>query len=176
MLLSFGNRYQFSTTEGVNWNLGGNIGAQVMGVAMAGGNASFGASYGKQKSTTTESEQNEARGTEFSYEQEEKILVQPMTKVTALITTYAMKYEQGYTIKISLPKDFSLSDMYKNRWNQMCCGANWGRLWASDLLSELPGYSEDDEMVSFLQNGTLSWIGEGSKIDKTVEPLTRTSI
>ena len=83
-----------------------------------------------------------------------------------------MKYEQGYTIKISLPKDFSMSVMYKN-W---CCGANWGRLWASDLLSELPGYSEDDEMVSFLQNGTLSWIGEGSKIDKTVEPLTRTSI
>ena len=41
----------------------------------------------------------------------------------------------------------------------MCCGANWGRLWASDLLSELSGYSEDDEMVSFLQNGTLSWIG-----------------
>ena len=88
-LRSFGNHYQFSTTEGVNWNLGGNIGAQVMGVAMAGGNASFGASYGKQKSTTTESEQNEARGTEFSYEQEEKILVQPMTKVTALITTYS---------------------------------------------------------------------------------------
>ena len=107
----------------------------------------------------TQNEQNEARGTEFSYEQKEKILVQPMTKVTALVTTYAMNYEQGYIIKISLPKDFSLSVMYKNRWNQMCCGANWGRLWASDLLSELPGYSEDDEMVSFLQNGTLSWIG-----------------
>jgi len=62
--------------------------------------------------------------------------------------------------------------MYKTRCNQWFCGANWGRIAAADLLSELPGYSEEDDKVSFLQEGTLSWIGEGSKVEKIVEPLS----
>ena len=31
---SQGNRYSFSTTKGVNWGIGGNIGAKVIGLAM----------------------------------------------------------------------------------------------------------------------------------------------
>ena len=169
---SLENRYQFSTTKGVSWGVGGNIGAQVMGLATAGGSASIGGSYGKQKSTTTENEQSQAHGFEIGYEQEEKICVQPHTKMKATITTYAMKYEQGYTIKLSLPKGVTLNLMYKNRCNQWCCGASLGRISASELLSELPGYSEEDDVVSFLQDGTLSWIGEGSKVEKSVEPLS----
>ena len=170
---SLGSRYQFSSTTGVNWGLNGNIGVQVMGLAMAGGNASIGANYSKSKSTTSENEQNEAKGFEFRYEQEEKISVQPHTRVTALITTYAMKYEQQYTIKLGLPKDLSLNLMYKNCCNRWCFGASWGRISASELLWDLSGYEEEEDTVSFLQDGIVSWIGEGSKIDKTVEALSR---
>ena len=112
---SLGSRYQFSATKGVNWGVGGNIGAQVMGLAMAGVSAGIGGNYSKEKSTTTEAEQNEAKSVEFCYEQEEKIMVPPMTKIFARITSYAMKYEQGYTIKISLPKSLSINVLYKNR-------------------------------------------------------------
>ena len=169
---SLESRYQFSTTKGVSWDVGGNIGAQVMGLATAGVSGSIGGSYGRQKSTTSENEQSQAHGFEIGYEQEEKIYVQPHTKVKATITTYAMKYEQGYTIKLGLPKDVTLNLMYKNRCNQWFCGASWGRISASELLNELPGYSEEDDKVSFLQEGTLSWIGEGSKVEKIVEPLS----
>ena len=173
---SAGNRYQFSTTKGVSWDVGGNIGAQVMGVAMGGAGGSIGGRYGKVKSSTTVNEQNLAQGFEIGYDQEEKICVQPHTKLKATITTYAMKYEQGYTIKLTIPKDVTLDLVYKNRCNQLLCGALWSKITAAELLSELPGYSEEDDKISFLQEGTLSWIGEGTKVEKTVEPLSPTFI
>ena len=45
------DRYQYTTTKGTNWGIGGNIGAQVMGAAMAGGSVGISANYGKSKST-----------------------------------------------------------------------------------------------------------------------------
>ncbi len=100
---STGSRYNFSTTKGVDWGIGGNIGAQVMGLAMVGGSASVSGNYGKHKSTTNEKEETQNDMFGFSYEQQEKIMVPPMSHVKAKITTYSMKYEQGYTIKFSLP-------------------------------------------------------------------------
>jgi len=62
--------------------------------------------------------------------------------------------------------------MYKNSCHQWFCRASRGRITAVELLSEFLEYSEEDEKVSFLQEGTLSWIGEGSKVEKIVEPLS----
>ena len=99
---SQGNRYQFSTTKGVNWGFGGNIGAQVMGLAMAGGSANISANYSRNKSTTTGQEQSADNSFSFTYSQEEKMSVSPGTRVKARITTYSMKYEQEYTLKFSI--------------------------------------------------------------------------
>ena len=170
---SLDNRYMFSTTKGVHWDVGGNIGAQVMGLglSMVGISAGISGNYGKQKSTTTEKEKSESESSEYCYEQEEKIVVPAMTKVNARITTYAMKYEQGYTLKLSLPKKFTLRVLYKTRLNQIFCGSILGTLTSANLLHGLPGYEEEDDEVSILQDGTLAWVGEGSKIDKLVQPL-----
>ena len=173
---SQGNRYRFSSTKGVNWGVGGNIGAQVMGLATVGGSASFGGNYGKSKSTTTENEETEALTSEFCYEQEEKIVVPARSKVCAKITSYVMKYEQGYKLKLSLPKSLSLNVLYKNRFHQLCCCSTLGKITAANLLDGLQGCSEEDDTVSITQDGTLSWIGEGSKIDKVVEPLMQSSM
>ena len=154
-ITSTGNRYQFSTTKGVSWDVGGNIGGQLMGVAMGGAGVSIGGRYGKVKTSTTVNEQNLAQGFEIGYEQEEKICVQPHTKVKATITTYAMKYKQGYTIKLTIPKDVTLDLVYRNRCNQLLCGARWDKITAAELFSELPGYTEEDDKVSFLQEHSL---------------------
>ena len=44
--------YQFQSTQGVNWGVGGNIGLQVMGMGMGGGTMGISGKYGKNKSTS----------------------------------------------------------------------------------------------------------------------------
>ena len=172
---SEGSRYKFSNTTGIDWGIeggiGANIGAKVMSIATAGGSASLTANYGKQKSTTTEEETTKGASFEYCYEQEEKIKIPPMTQVKAKIITYSMNYEQGYTLKCSLPSTLSIQVWYKTKCQQICCGKRFGYISAGELLQSLPGYSEEDDKVSFLQPGILSWNGEGSSINKVVEPL-----
>lgn len=167
--------YQFSSTKGVNWGIGGNIGAQVMG-AMAGGNVGISANYGRQKSETHQTSQTMGSDFTSSYEQEEKIRVPPMSRVIAKITTYSMKYERGYTLRLSIPSTVRFPVVYKTRCQQSFCGAKSGHITAARLLQSLPDYREKEAKVSFIQTGTLSWMGEGSSIDKTVEPVEATYI
>lgn len=123
---SLENRYQFSETKGSNWNLGGNIGAQVIGMATAGVSGGIGANYGWNKSTTSGGEQSEDNTTSISYEQEERIKVPPGTRVKARITSYKVKYEQQYTIKVGINSNFNIPVTYKTRCQQCCCGSNSG--------------------------------------------------
>ena len=98
-----GHKYSFSTTKGVDFGIGGNIGAQVMGMAVAGGSLGLSGTFNKSKSTTKASELQNQTGFEFSYDQEEKITVPDGTQVKAKIITYAMKYEMRYTLKFRMP-------------------------------------------------------------------------
>ena len=170
---SKGSRYSFSTTKGVNWGIGGNIGAQVMGLAMAGGSASVSANYGRQKSTTTGEEQSEDSSFTFSYEQEEKISVPPGTQVKARITTYSVKYEQKYTLKFSISSTLNLPVIYRTRCQQMCFGIcrNTGFVNVAQMIRTLPNYCTEDGKATFTQDGILSWVGEGCNVDKCEEPL-----
>ena len=83
-----GKLYQFSTRKGVNWDLGGSFGAQMMGLATAGACGSIvEGNGGRKKFITSKKEQKQAPGFEMIYEQQEKICIQPNTKVKATITT-----------------------------------------------------------------------------------------
>ena len=168
-----GSRYSFSTTKGVNWGIGGNIGGQVMGLAMGGGSASISANYGRHKSTTTSKEESEDNCFTISYEQEEKISVAPGTRVKARITSYTMKYEQRYTLKFSIPSSLNIPVTYRTRCQQMCFGIcrNAGFVNITQMLQTLPNYCIEEGMATFTQDGILSWIGEGSSVDKSEEPL-----
>ena len=168
-----GSRYSFSTTKGVNWGIGGNIGGQVMGLAMGGGSASISANYGRHKSTTTGKEESEDNCFTISYEQEEKISVAPGTRVKARITSYTMKYEQRYTLKFSIPSSLNIPVTYRTRCQQMCFGIcrNAGFVNITQMLQTLPNYCIEEGMATFTQDGILSWIGEGSSVDKSEEPL-----
>lgn len=168
---SQGNRFSFSTTKGVNWGIGGNIGAQVMGLAMAGGSASVSANYGRHTSTTTGNEQLVDNNLSFSYSQEEKISVSPGTRVKARITTYSVRYEQKYTLKFSIDSTLNVPLTYKTRCQQTCFGKNIGYVNITAMLNCLPNYRIENGKATFTQDGTLSWVGEGCRVEKSEESL-----
>ena len=168
---SHGNRFNFSTTKGVNWGIGGNIGAQVMGLAMGGGSVGVNANYGRQKSTTAGSEQLADSSFSFSYSQEEKISVPPGTRVKAKITTYTVKYEQQYVLKFSIDSSLNVPLTYKTRCQQSCFGKSTGSINITQILNTLPEYCIENGKATFTQTGTLSWIGEGCTVDKSEESL-----
>ena len=165
-----GSRYSFSTTTGVNWGIGGNIGGQV---AMGGGSAGISANYGRNKSTTTGKEESEDSCFTISYEQEEKISVAPGTRVKVRITSYGIKYEQRYTLKLSIPSSINIPVTYRTRCQQMCFGIcrNFGYVNITQILQTLPNYCVEEDMATFTLDGILSWIGDGSSVDKSEEPL-----
>ena len=170
---SHGSRYSFSATKGVSWGIGSNIGAQVMGAAMAGGSLGINAKYGREKSMTTESEETQATTLSFTYSQEEKISVSPGTKVKATITTYSVKYEQQYVVKFAIDSSVNIPVTYKTRCQQTCFGRSTGLVNVKQLLNSLPNFCIEDGKATFTQTGTLSWIGEGCSVDKSEEPLTQ---
>ena len=170
---SQGNRYSFSATKGVSLGIESNIGAQVMGVAMVGGSLGVNLKYGKEKSTTTESEETQATTLSFTYSQEEKISVSPGTKVKATITTYSVKYEQQYAVKFAIDSSVNIPVTYKTRCQQTCFGRSTGLVNVKQLLKSLPNFCIEDGKATFTQTGTLSWVGEGCSVDKLEEPLTQ---
>lgn len=170
-----GERYNFSTTKGVDFGGGANIGAQVVGLAVAGGSLGITGHYNKSKSKTEGTELSSEEGFSFSYNQEEKICVPPGTHVEATITTYSMKYEMDYTLKFNVKRSAFIPVLYQTNCQQMCfgmCRSN-GVVYVRDIISTLPDYNgeDEDETASFTQKGTLSWIGEGCSVDKAEEPL-----
>ncbi len=172
---SEGDRYTFSSTKGINFGFAGNLGAQVMGASVAGGSVGISGHYDKSKSTTEGTEKSSTKGFEYSYNQEEKIVVPPRTHVKATITTYRMKYEMNYTVKLSVDRNAFLQMVYKTTCQHLCFGV-WrssGYVNIRDMFSTLPNYNPEDEddTASFTQDGTLSWVGEGCSVEKCEEPL-----
>ena len=145
------------------------------GLATVGGSIGVSAKYNKSESMTTENELSNQVGVSFSYNQEEKMSVLPGKHVKAKITTYSMKYEINYTLKLSVKKHTSIPVSFKTRCQRFLpdvCRST-GFVLVSDMISSLPDYVQEDEdgMSSFTQGGTLSWVGEGCTVDKTEEDL-----
>ena len=92
-----GMRYYFSTSQAIDWAFNDNIGAQTVGLSMAGGSMRVGGghvpTYSKRKTihnTTVNS------AVHFEYSHEEQLIVPPGTKTRAKITTSTIRYEQMY--------------------------------------------------------------------------------
>ncbi len=168
-------RFTFSTTKGVSYGVGGNIGVQVMAAAVAGGSIGLSGHYDRSKTKTEETEKKTEENTGYSYNQEEKITVPPGTHVEAIITTYSMKYESKYTVKFSIDKNATIPVIYRtscqNLFGSIC--RNSGFIYVRDMISTLPDYNPEDEddTASYTQVGAVSWVGEGCKVDKKERPL-----
>ena len=168
--LATGNRYHFTMNEGVKFDHKYNFGAQIVGISMAGGYMSVGTSY-------TVKEQSYNTNVKFSYDQKEKIVVPPKTKVKAKIITSTRKLRQKYTLEFSAPRtSFITVEYYSSTQDQLnlcgCCNPTVGYLYASDIMQTLPNFKVTaDGFSCFTQSGTLNWIGEVFTVEKSEEPL-----
>ena len=167
-----GERYTFSTTKGVDYGVDANIGLKLKLVDLG-----VKATYKKSKSKTEQTEQTSQEVYSFSYNQDEKIAVPPGMCVKAKITTYRMKYDMDYTLKFSINRDATIPLCYRNTCQHflfdMC--RSYGRVNVRDMIRTLPDFIEEDEdnMASYTQPGTLSWVGEGCSVDKKEAPLLK---
>ena len=92
--------------------------------------------------------------------------------MTAKITSYSNKYEMFYTLKLSVLRSATVPVLFRTK----CClitHRNAGVVYVSDMISSLPNYNGQDvgNTASFMQTGTLSWIGEGCSVDKLEKPI-----
>ena len=162
--------YHFSITRGANCGIGGEIGPQVRSLVITGGTARIHIAGNNTKT---------GLDIAFNYSNEEVITVPPKSRVRAKVVPHLVTYNQGYVIKFMIPSSVSIPVHYKTRFqvtfgDYCCCppcNYETGSITAAELFRSLPDYHEENGVVSFIQHGILSWMGEGSTVEKEVEPL-----
>ena len=165
-----GSRYQFFMKEGIKFDHKYSLGAQIVGLAMAGGYMSVGTKHSVQ-------DQSYNQALQFQYGQKEKIVIPPKTKVKAKIVTSTRKFRQNYTLEFSAQRSrFIIISYYTSTQLELnlcgCCSPTQGYLYAPDIMRTLPNYKENaDGFCSFTQNGTLTWVGEVYAVEKSEEPV-----
>ena len=169
------NRFDFTTTFLDNWELiHKKIGALVIELARKGETLSI-----KRHTDRIEKLAATDRDITNHYQQEEKILVQPMSRVRAKSISYAIKYHQDYALEISTKAAFIIPVRYITRCQQLCCcicmpcgcPTTTGLVTAAELLQSLPEFKIRNGIASFVQEGTLSFMGNGTQIDKKSYPI-----
>ena len=173
--ITSGTRYLFTMSEGIKFDHKYNFGPQIVGLSMTGGYMSVGKDY-----TVNDQSYNEALM--FNYNQEEKVIVPPKTKVQAKIVTSTRKYRQNYTLEFSTPtSDFIYVTYFTGTQQKFidscfkgcgCCQPTVGRLYAADIMRTLPNFKDTNEFCSFTQTGVLTWIGEACSVEKSEQTVT----
>ena len=170
-----GTRYHFSTSKGVNFDSKYNFGARIVSLAMVGGYMRVGGD-----NTGTVRDRGYNIGLQFSYSQEEKITIPPRMKVKIKIITSTKKFRQDYTLEFNTPRTRYVTVSYLTKCQQSCrdnccffscgcccCQLKQGAVFAADILRTLPEFRDGGGICSFTQSGTLTWVGESCKLEKT---------
>lgn len=113
-----------------------------------------------------------------SYEQKEKIPIPPRSRVKAVSTTYEVKYKQDYELEVSTDADAKIPVKYFTRC-VLClcccmpctCPKSTGYITAAELLQSLPDFQNRNGRASFVEKGTLSYMGALTKLDKEPYPI-----
>ena len=160
------SRYNFTAISGITLPFSENIGAQIIGLAAAGGSLGMGY-FERKRDHKLNSNFN------FEYRQEEKVSIPPNHKVKAKITTSTVKYEMRYTLEFKIRSSRHINVSYRTRFQQLFCGVcrNSNSVFAADILKDLPNFREENGWCFFNQAGILTWIGENCSVEKTEEPL-----
>ena len=168
--IAAGPRYLFFMKGGIKFDhkYKLNLGAQIVGLSMAGGYQTVGSNI-----LTTEQSFNPS--VQFFYNQKEKIVIPPKTKVKAKIITSTRRFRQNYTLEFSAPRSSSiLVEYFTSTQLQYLCNCfqpTIGYVYVGDIMRTLANFRETaDGYCCFTQNGTLTWIGEVCSVEKTEEP------
>ena len=170
--IAIGTRYHFIMTgSNIRFDNKYNLGAQIVTLSMTGGYLSVGGTYSSIK------DQAYNQALMFNYNQEEKVIVPPKTKVKAKIVTSTRKYQQNHTLEFSTPRSRCVRITYLTRVQEQlnicpCCSPNVGYIYAADLMRNLPNFKDSDGYCSFTQDGTLTWISEACSVEKSEQPVS----
>ena len=171
--IAIGTRYHFIMTgSNIRFDNKYNFGAQIVTLSMTGGCLSVGGTYSSIK------DQAYNQALMFNYNQEEKVIVPPKTKVKAKIVTSTRKYQQNYTLEFSTPRSRCVRVTYFTRAEQQlnnicsCYQPDVGYIYAADLMRNLPNFKDSDGYCSFTQDGVLTWIGEACSVEKSEQPVS----
>jgi len=179
-----GTSAEWYVQNGLTWSVSSNIGTNIMRLAAM---VPVRGTVGAVGSITQQRLVREALGhslsadtLSFAYKREEKVVVPPRSKVSVTITSYAIRYSFHYTLQFSALQSEEISIKFRTKfqdyWGGCClgCCVSSGIITARELLTAmpLPGFSEDSNWVRFTQEGILSWVGDGSKVQKIEHPLS----
>ena len=181
-----GTSAEWYVQNGLTWGVSSTVGTNIMRLAAL---VPVRGTVGAVGSITNRRLEEEALGhtlsadtLSFTYKREEKIVVPPRSKVTVTITSYAIRYSFHYTLQLRALQSEAISIKFRTPFQDFwgscldllgCCRSS-GFITARELLtaSLLPGYGEESDWVHFTQDGVLSWVGDGSKVQKIEQPLS----
>ena len=164
--LQFGETYTFQ--------VGGSLELKPQFFNVAGGGIGISGSRTKQtsKQETSETAKNESLTQE--YQLVEKLVVPPMTKVKATIRSYAVTYEGESVTEVSAPKNSFITVCYRTMLSRRLTGGFFvttGYITARELFQGRPNFREEEEMVYFVEETKVSYIGEEVEISKEKEKV-----
>ena len=173
-----GSSAEWYVKNGLSWSVSSNVGGNIMRLAAM---VPVSGTVGAVGSITKQRLEEDAIGHTlsadslmFRYKKEERVVVPPHSKVTVSIISYAIRYSFNYTLQLSALATDIISIKFRTPcqacWACCCivCCTSSGFITARELLTavQLPGYSEGSRWVHFMQDGVLSWVGDGVKVQK----------
>ena len=182
-----GSSAEWYVKNGLSWAVSSNVGGNIMRLAAM---VPVSGTVGAVGSITKQRLEEDAIGhtlsadsLTFKYRKEERVIVPPHSKVTVSIISYAIRYSFNYTLQLSALATNIIPVKFRTPcqacWACCCviCCTSSGYITARELLTavQLPGYSEGSGWVHFTQDGVLSWVGDGVKVQKEELSLSSTS-
>ena len=160
--------YQLKFNKSYTYNIGGSLELKPQFFNMAGGGIGISGSLTKQTSQETTHGATNEETLSQEYQLVEKLVVPPKTKVKATIKTYAVTYEGKSVTEVSVPKWARIPVHYRTMSSRQLGGIliTTGFITARELFRAQPNFREEEEMVYFVEETKVSYIGEDVQILK----------
>ena len=159
--LQFGKTYTFQ--------VGGSLELKPQFFNIAGGGVGISGSRSTQTTEQVTSGETKNETLSQEYQLVERLVVPPKTKVTATIETYAVTYEGETETKVSAPKNSSIPVRYRTMLSRQWTGGiviTTGYITAKELFRGQATFQEEEEMVYFVEETKVSYLGEDVQIVK----------
>ena len=174
---SYNLTLESSTTKSIGGNLGIKVGGSgffnMAAAPTAEGTAGISGSYSKTTTQTSTKEKSEEESLSHGYEVVDSLKVPPKTKVVAMITTWAVTYESTTTTEVTVDTTHVLPVRYRTMFSRQLGGiiTSTGMLTAQDLFGEEDGFKCGEYLVTFRQQGKISYLGEEVEVVKQKIPI-----
>ena len=165
------HNYTETTTKGIEWGAGVNVGLQFglpqVGPAAASASVGANASFKKQNTKTVTEETTSTDTVSVESHHQETVQIPPGKKAVVKMTSYRVRYKMLYIMEYKVKKNHKMHIQYRS------CGIipRSGHLTASQLLETIPGHREDEEYVYCTQEGELRWIADRMVVNKELSDI-----